>query len=398
MATNIQGTKAGGRTEEAPLAALLLRPIHAKTDEAFTVSLEDELLSLISPDGRMVMMLPREEAVRHLRFNFDIFRGRTVSFVVVEGAKAYTFKCPLLELEQLLSWLPQKPQLEREREVRRYGVVLILLGTVLLLFQEFFFWPWAILINFAGLSCVVLPHRFMYGVNAAIMFFISMVLFFSPRPLGIDPGDNIETIRLLSTGLGSLLILWSVEQMSMMGPIHRLRMAREHYAAGAINIADDTPSPAVRWVAGGMLVLGIFFLIHLGWLAFLWYQGGLESYPLPADEDALKQDIYGYAWLLYATASLTTLVGALALRIWEYRVYLEAKVAAQFSIVLFVFYAAGITKMLLQSNLPVSPYALSEGLYAFANIYVWVPLVVLVVLFNRWYTRAVERELESQTD
>ena len=53
MATNAQGVAAGGtRTDEAPLAALLLRPIHAKTDEAFTVSLEDELLSLISPDGQ----------------------------------------------------------------------------------------------------------------------------------------------------------------------------------------------------------------------------------------------------------------------------------------------------------------------------------------------------------
>jgi hypothetical protein len=386
MAKHMQGAKAPGtRPDETPLAALLLRPIHGKTDEAFTVSLEDELLSLISPDGRMVMMLPRGEAVRHLRFNFDIFRGRTVSFVVIEGAKAYTFKCPLLELEQLLSWLPQKPQVEREREVRHYAVALILLGTGMLLFQEFFFGPWALLLTLAGVSCVVLPHRFMYGINAGIMFFISMVLFFSPRPLGLSPGENIETVRLLSTGLGSVLILWSVEQMSMMGPIHRLRMAREHYAAGSLNFCDDTPAPAVRLVALGMLLLGLFFLAHLGWVAVLEWRG------LGSQEGNV------YDWLLYATASFTTLVGALALYIWDYRAYLEAKIAGQFSIVLFVFYAAGITKMALQDNLPLSPYALSEGLFAFANIYVWVPLVVLVVLFNRWFTRAVEKDLESRT-
>lgn len=384
MAKNTQGATAGKQGEETPLAAILLRPVHGQTDEAFTVSLEDELLSLISPDGRMVMMLPREEAVRHLRFNFDIFRGRTVSFVVIEGAKAYTFKCPLLELEQLLGWLPQKPQLEREREVRRYGVALILLGTAMLLFQEFFFWPWPLLLTLAGVGCVVLPHRFMYGVNAGLMFFISMVLFFSPRPIGLSPGENLETVRLLSTGLGSLLILWSVEQMSMMGPIHRLRMAREHHASGSIDFIDDTPSPAVRKIALGLLLLGLFFLAHFAWVATLDWRG------MGTQEENV------YDWLLYATASLTTLLGALALHIWDYRAYLEAKIAGQFAIVLLVFYAAGLASMALQDNLTLSPYALSRGIFTFANIYVWAPLVALVILFNRWFTCAVEKDLESR--
>jgi hypothetical protein len=368
-------------SEEKPIAVLTLHPIHGSERDAFTVSLEDDLLSLLSPDGRLVMMLPRDEAVRHVRFNYDVLRGRTVSFVVVEGLKAYTFKCPLLELEQLLNWLPQKPRAQQEEEHRRYGVSLVLLGGAMLLLHDFFFRGWASALLLLGVANVLCPRRFLYGVNAAVMSAIAMALFFLPLALGAPPAENAETVRLLSTGLGSLLIIWSVQQLSLMGPIHRLRMARRHHDAEAPGV-ESVPSRAVKRVAAGLVLLGALFAANLVW-------AGVRG---PAEPGAIP---LVYTGLVYAAAVLTTLGAAAALWLRGFRAYLEAKIAGQFAIVLAVFYAAGVAAMLFDPRVPLSPHGLADGLYAFANIQVWVPLVVLVLLFNRWFAGAVERELEQ---
>ncbi|MBP8129755.1 MAG: hypothetical protein KA184_09245 [Candidatus Hydrogenedentes bacterium] len=363
---------------EAPLAALVLHPVHGDEKDAFTVSLEQDVMSLISPDERLVLMLPREEAARHIRFNYDVFHGRTVSFVIVEGLKAHTFKCPLLELEQLLNWLPQKPREEQEREVRRYGVAIVLLGAGLLLFPQYFFWVWGLALVFLGLADIWWSRDMFYGVNAAAMFVASLVLLFAPVPLGLRSGADLETARLLATGLGSLLIIWSVQQASLLGPIHRLRLARAH--RDARNARERAPSSAVKAIAWTVGALGVFFLAHLGWLGMQARAGAGEG---------LIED-----WILHGVVSGTLLLLAGSMWVRGFRSYVEAKLAAQFALMLAVFYAAGAGTMLWSAE-ALGPQVLRMGFLAWSQVYVWAPLVVLVVVFNRWLAGRVERELEE---
>ena len=367
-----------GETER-PIAALVLQPVHGDAKDAFTVSLDEDVLSLISPDERLVMMLPREEAAHHLRFNYDLLYGRTVSFVVVEGLKAHTFRCPLLELEQLLSWLPQKPREEQEREVRLYGVALVLLGTMQLLFQALIYWIWGLALVLLGLAGVWWPRRYMFGVNAAVMFAVSLVLLLSPLPLGVLLDDNLETVRLLATGLGSLLIVWSVQQASLLGPLHRLRVARAHHFE-VVHAYEQGPSPSVRIIAWSMIGLGALFGAHLGWMAWRSQQGMADGWP---------------DWVITGVACFAMLSMALVLRLRQYKSYLEAKLGAQFALVLAVFYGLGLITTASDKSVPFGPGILRVGVYALENVYVWVPLVLVVVAFNRWYAGRVEREVEQ---
>lgn len=365
---------------DKPIAALVLQPVHGDAKDAFTVSLDEDVLSLISPDERLVMMLPREEAARHLRFNYDLFYGRTVSFVVVEGLKAHTFKCPLLELEQLLSWLPQKPREEQERDLRLYGVAFVMLGTAQLLFQQLVFWLWGVGFVLLGLSNIWWPRRLMYSVNAAAMFAVGLILLFAPTPIGVIPGDNLDTVKLLATGLGSLLIVWSVQQASLIGPIHRLRVARAHYDAVARS-GEQRPSASVRIIAWTMFALGLMFAAHLVWLGVRATTGlSTDSWP---------------DWVVTGAAAFAMFSAAAILRLRGYKSYLEAKLAAQFALVLVAFYGAGLARMFMDESVEFGPGVLRAGLFSLANIYVWAPLVVVVVVFNRWYAGRVERELEE---
>jgi len=365
---------------EAPLAALVLHPVHGDAKDAFTVSLEADVMSLISPDERLVMMLPRDEAARHIRFSYDIIHGRTVSFVVVEGLKAHTFKCPLLELEQLLDWLPRKPRVEQEREIRRYGVALVLLGTALLLFPRYFFWPWGLGLVLPGTAGVWWARDAFFGINAVCMFVLSLALLFAPAPLGLPGGASLETARLLATGLGSLLIIWSVQQASLLGPIHRLRLARAHRDTMAAS-GESQPSWTVKRITWAVAGLGVFFLAHLAWL-WLWARSNGSAVP-PED------------WIIYGVVTMALLFVAGVMWLRGYRSYVEAKLAAQFALMLIVFYVAGLATMLLSESRTLGPEVLRVGFLAWANVYVWAPLIVLVVAFNRWLAGKVDQELEE---
>jgi len=217
-----------------------------------------------------------------------------------------------------------------------------------------------------------------YGVNAAAMFVASLVLLFAPVPLGLRSGADLETARLLATGLGSLLIIWSVQQASLLGPIHRLRLARAH--RDARNARERAPSSAVKAIAWTVGALGVFFLAHLGWLGMQARAGAGEG---------LIED-----WILHGVVSGTLLLLAGSMWVRGFRSYVEAKLAAQFALMLAVFYAAGAGTMLWSAE-ALGPQVLRMGFLAWSQVYVWAPLVVLVVVFNRWLAGRVERELEE---
>ena len=384
--------------------SLALQPIGGPRSERWAVQLDDELLSLLTPDGRLVLMLPREEAARHLRFDWDLPRGRLISFMVAEGLRGHRFRCGARERRVLLEWLPQKPWEEMEKEVRRYGIAFVLTGVFQLLFPAYFFRVLGLAFVLEGLVVISLPKRYMYTVNALLMFAAGLILLFAPKPLAVNPDLSIQWGNVLPTGLGSLLLIWSIQQVSLLSANHQLRVARARTRSGAPGTRSGAPgtrsgapgssesafeeaalpSGAIKKVTWGVTFIAVLLVGQVAGLFLQLWLG--ESPPLFRD------------WVLcLVLASLT--IGMVAVLRWRpHAAYLEAKLAGQFAVGLAVLYVAGVLNADLEGSLPFPPEILWLGLFTLYWPYVWVPLVALVFLFSRWFTRAVEKELAERSE
>lgn len=367
-----------GMDPESGRISLKLRPIHGSKSEFWTVLLDEDILSLSTADGRLVMMLPREEAARHLSFDWDLFHGRTVAFEVVEGMKAHRFRCGRRELLRLVRWLPLKPREEIEREARHYGVAVVVVGVVQLLFPAYFPQATGLAFVLQGLAMVCVPKRPMYAVNALLMLVVGLVLLFNPRPVAAHVKDAIDWAQVFRTGLGSMLLIWSIQQFSLLGVKYRLRVAR----ARAIRRSpgEEAPaSPVVRKVMWGVTALAALLVGQVGGL---FVQMGLGR-DLPMLRD----------WVLCLTLAALTIGMVVVLRLRPQAAYLEARVAGRFGVVLAGLYSIGVLNIDIEGNLPFPPDILWIGLFALGHPYVWIPLVLLVIGFDWWFSRAVSREL-----
>lgn len=361
-------------------ARISLRPVMGRASETWEVVLEADLLWLHAPDGRVVMMLAREDAARHLRFDWAVPHGRVVSFMIVEGLKTYRFRCGRRALTALLDWLPRKPKEAMEREVRLYGAAIVLTGVLQIALPDYFSRTWGLGFVLIGLAAMFYAKPPMYALNALLMLAAGGVLLYAPRHVPVMAGMRIDLKQVFPTGLGSVLLIWGVQQFALLGANHRLRVARLRVAASSLP-EDRLPSPVVRQVRWAVILLAALLL---GQVAGLFLQVYLGTTP-PALRD----------WVLCLTLACVAM-GAVGVLRWRRRAaYLEARIAGQFTVVLGTLYAAGVFNVPIQGSLPFPPDILWIGLFALRQPFVWLPLIVLVLLFNRWFGKAVERELED---
>ena len=374
-------SEAPGETNAAQAAPvrIALRPLQGSAAEPWSVALESDLLWLHAPDGRVVMMLAREDAARHLRFDWNVPRGRVVSFVVVEGLKAHRFRCGRRELGVLLDWLPQKPREAMEREVRLYGAAIVLTGVLQISLPEYFPGLWGLAFVLLGLAAMFYAKRPMYAANSLLMLAAGGVLLFSRRHVHAAAGLQVDLKQVLPTGLGSVLLMWGVQQFALLGANHRLRVARLRGAESLLG--ERSPSPAVKRVRWAVMILAALLVGQVLGLFLQRYVG--TSAPILRD------------WVLCLTLAGVALGAVGVLRWREEAAYLEARIAGQFAVVLGVLYCAGLFNVPIENSLPFPPDILWIGLFSLRQPYVWLPLIGLVLLFNRWFGRAVEKELEG---
>lgn len=372
------------KESEGAAERLQMQPLRGPRSEPWSVQLDEELLSLHAPDGRVVLMLPRQEATRHLRFEWDLLRGRTVAFVVVEGLSTYRFRSTVSQTKALLDWLPLRSRDELEREARRYGIALVLLGALQLLLQDFFFWATGLLLLLLGLAIILYPRRIMYALNALVMFPVGIaLLLWTASSTGPLSGDEYEMAQVLNIGLGSLLLIWSVQQLSLLGPNRLLLVPRRRRM-----LEDDDnlePSPLIRKVGWAMGALSLLFVFDLGGLVAQYRLGEL-TVETPSAFD----------WVLCLTLACITVGAAVSLLVRRNISYLEAKITGQFGIVLAMLRLAGaLARPLDGSRLPFDPDILWVGLFALGELYFWVPLIICIVLFNWWFNRVAQREMKE---
>jgi len=357
--------------------------------EAWSAELAEDILTLHNPDGRMVIMLPREEAAHHLRFRRDVLHGRTVSFVVHGGLKAHRFKCGHAALQALLAWLPRKPVAALEQEVRYHGVALVVLGTVHLLLDQWLYWAYGVVFTAVGLAGICYPRRAMYVVFGAATAVIGGVLLFVPET-GLAVDGLAQGHRLLLVALGGMLLFWGIQQFALLGIDHQLHASRlvsaESRQAGA-------PSRIVLSVAVAAALFSAAFSAYAVVLAVLFLRQGADVADVA--QGGAPRQLFNDA-VLFAGLALVSGFAAAVLYLRRATPYLEAKITAQFLLVVLMLYGGGLAVNAAQGGpIAVTEGILSAGLLGLDRPYVWAPLIAAVLAFGRWFTRAVERELQQ---
>jgi len=359
--------------------------------ERWTVSLDAELLTLLDAGNRCVLQLHREEAARYMQFAFDLLRGRTFSLIVVEGLKRYRFGCSREQAAKLLAWLPHLSQEEVERNVRRSGLVIALLGVFHVLLPAILLWVWGPLLLAAGVYATLRPQPRTYAVNAALLFAAGLWDLLTGSPGDIRPWTATPDHRWLAVMVGSMFLIWAVQQAKMLGANEQLRTAREIRDRRASFLPEK--SRLVWRIGFASSVAGpLFGMYSTLMMSTLNIRAAATGSVVVSGLSPAYHDV-----VVFWAASLLAIGAGILLLLRKIPAYLEAKVAAQALLTLVVFSAWGLGF----NGHALTPFNGFPGLFG-ANLarltepWVWVSLVGAVLLFNRWFAKALDRELEEQ--
>lgn len=344
---------------------MLLRPIHDKGGADWLLVLDGDMLTLTAPDERVVMMLPREDAVNHVRFLWDVLRGPVLLLEVIPGLKGYRFKKSATVQRTLLNWLPQRSESKLHRELRLHGVCMLVLTLALFQFSGVFSIAAVSLVNAAGILVLALPARRTVAISATMTALAGAWILYQTA-FDANLARLGAYARPAATALGALFLLWGIQQYSLRGANHRLESARSEHPDG---IAFPQPIGTTPWyAAGGACLLMTGLLAGIFWDVL---QNGQPS---------------AFDLALHAAPLLATLGMAVILFARAGRGLLEVKLSVQWLIVVVVVLAFGTW----YGDPAPETSALEAGLRHLSRARVWLTAVALILAFNAWLRLWVE--------
>ncbi|MDX9973365.1 MAG: hypothetical protein RBU21_10295 [FCB group bacterium] len=380
-----------GALHKAPFY-LELHPLGGSKNAKWWICLEDDILTLKNNSDASVLQLHRSEAARYVRVQFDVVRGRILTFSAGEGLKKYAFRIGKAPLLTLLTWFPHKSPAERVKEIRISSASVCLFGVVHLLLAPYLDWEWGALLLLAGGWGLLLPARECHAANGMALVAAGLWSLFPWSTPGLDPRVIPWDERLIPLISGSLLITWGIQQFAMLSPNQALRAARAIRDRKAACTPGDSRivrrTGIVALVASALL--GVYALVATSaWV--------LRAAPVPPNQlDPLVTDAVAAGGI-----SIVSACAAFMLLFRRTAVYREAKATGLLVLV------AGVLAMwaaiFAATEFATAGYMSFEGVIGkqlgrFAQPYVWGSLVPFAVLYSRWFTRAVDRELEEFRD
>ena len=373
------GNDLGTLYEGAPFS-LQFRPVHGHAKDIWTIHFESDMLTLMGAGHEAVLKLHRDEAARYMRFTYDLVRGRTYTFVIIEGVKSYTFQCNKQQLASMLAWLPHKEPAQDAREIRRSGCGVMLFGALHFVLLSGIHWFLGAGLLVLGLLGLAAPRRALYAVNGLGMILVGLCDLY-PWRLSQD--------NLVGVLVGSLLIMWGVQQIAMLGPNHQLRVARsirDHRASFL-----PRSSRICQTVGWCNLAAGILFGLYAIVLAVSSANRAPTRFRLGGIYGVLPDvAVYGGFALLF-------LVAAFLLVIRRQVLYFEAKTSAQMLVAVLAFTVCGIALAIrADAGGPILGGVFDPVRRVWTSPYVWGIMTVIVVAFNRWYVHEVDHELEEK--
>ena len=390
-----QSTGAGkSATDAAPQESMLclsVKPLRG--DGEWTVSFDEAVVSLRDPEGRQVLMVPRETIAQYLQFRRDLLRGWTISFAVFGGMRPREFRCGREDLAAVLACMPRKPASEVVKEVRFHAIALALFGVLYFVLPDPFVWWWGLVLLGLGATGLIYPNRRMYLPNGLFMFVAGVAQLFMGQSAVAGPAGQVDTVGIVSSIAGIALVCWGVQQFFMLGPNAQIRVARVRQDRMALAVPGK-PSLLIRRTAHAILgAAALFWVYSLVLFHLIWTGTRLAGTPAPVTGiDLAMLDVVACPFL-----GVLALVAGIVLLTRGQCAYSEAKVISQFLVVVFLVGLWGAVFSFDPAN-PVSLFGglLANGLMAFARPYVWASLLIAVFIFNRLFGRAVDRELSEE--
>lgn len=328
-----------------------------------TLHLDNDILSLRSDDDNLLLMLPREDAALHVRFEWRLPHGRTLTFVIVEGLRSYTYRANAAVVRALLDWLPLRPREALAGELRWLGVGAVALGTAMLLFPHAQSWPYAgVLVILAGCVSTLRSARNQYALNAALFLLLGLGLLFAP------PFLLPEAAAYWPTGFGAALLLWGIQQASLLNPQHLLDRSQALRKA---------PRRILREGSRVHIVMATITLgCALPFAALAWQH-----------RDSLTM-VLSFSAMMFASLGI-----AVGLLLRGRHSYQELQLGGQWALVCLYFLTYGLVWHAVLFATDPTPYPLGP-VYNFHLPAVSLPLIVVVVAYNLVLKRVIGVRLE----
>ncbi len=336
-----------------------LKPL--KGGAAYALRIEDEVLTLVGEDGHTVLMLPREDGAKYLRFDRDLLRGRIIEFRLLGGLRSMRFHCTTDATQAVVAWLPvpTKPRLHARQ------ILLFLIAALGLAWPPLRL-PGALVLVAAIAGSLplrqntALPVSILAGIAALAALFL---------PAFSGAMDNTAVPFLY----GVVLALISLEHLALAGPNSAVLAAR--LAAGQTTTRHA--SLLVRRVAYAAGAAAVAFL-GVGTALYL---------AAPGSDVELSDPVI----FVIAAAMLGVPVPWLLTRARP--PYGAALLIAQLLIAIVTLYAWGLGVGLIGGvTVDFGRGVFSGALTGSARPYFALPLLVLEIAFRAWFVRAAERE------
>lgn len=139
-----------------------------KTEE-WIVTLSIDHADFLNPANSKQMRITKDIAKDHIYFpkEFSLFPSGNVN--VKNNNEEFVFALDRKGRIEFRSWLPRKTAQELKRELRSWGIGLIILAIVQFLFAGFLDPMWGILIGILGILNLLIPYRGMFIVNGIVL-------------------------------------------------------------------------------------------------------------------------------------------------------------------------------------------------------------------------------------
>ena len=170
--------------------------------QTWTVRLATDAAEFSSLEGGDLVSVPRGQGNARIQFASAFISGYNVA--VKQNGTTYKFKLAQQDLSKLRDWLPEKTAADMKRELRNWGIGLIVLGVAHFVLAGFLSPIWGVIILVVGVLNLVIPHRSMFIVNGLALLLVG--------------GLNIFSGEMGTwTAFGVLQLIWGVQEMRKFG-------------------------------------------------------------------------------------------------------------------------------------------------------------------------------------
>jgi hypothetical protein len=170
--------------------------------QTWTVCLATDAAEFSSLEGGDFVSVPRDQGNARIQFASAFISGYNVA--VKQNGTTHKFKLAQHDLSKLRAWLPEKTTADIKRELRNWGIGLIVLGVAHFVLAEFLSPVWGAIILVVGVLNLLIPQRGMFIVNGLALLMVG--------GLNIFAGE-IGTW----TAFGILQLCWGVQEMRKFG-------------------------------------------------------------------------------------------------------------------------------------------------------------------------------------